>query len=102
MSRRKKEKTEASFRELLGLDSRRSRPAPDKPTSPLCSETSWKTLTTAARRISVRFLPLRILRRSFATHLCENGADQDHCSNTSPTRLPEFCPDLRFKPFEGV
>src|ERR1051326_2547405 len=76
MSRRKKEKTEASFRELLGLDSRRSRPAPDKPTSPLCSETSWKTLTTAARRISVRFLPLRILRRSFATHLCENGADR--------------------------
>jgi site-specific recombinase XerD len=48
------------------------RPIPDKP---LCNHTAWKILTLAARRIGLRFLPARILRHSFATHLCENGAD---------------------------
>jgi len=48
------------------------RPAPDKR---LCNHTAWKILTAAARRIGLRFLPARVLRSSFATHLCENGAD---------------------------
>jgi integrase/recombinase XerD len=48
------------------------RPAPDKR---LCNHTAWKILTVAARRIGLRFLPARMLRSSFATHLCENGAD---------------------------
>ena len=49
-----------------------SRPVPDKP---LCNNTAWKILTAAARRIGLSFLPARMLRHSFATHLCENGAD---------------------------
>ena len=48
------------------------RPVPDKP---LCNQTAWKILTAAARRIGLRFLPARMLRHSFATHLLENGAD---------------------------
>lgn len=49
-----------------------SRPVPDRP---LCNQTAWKILTEAARRIGLFFLPARMLRHSFATHLCENGAD---------------------------
>lgn len=49
-----------------------TRPVPNRP---LCSQTAWKILTAAARRIGLRFLPPRILRHSFATHLYENGAD---------------------------
>ncbi len=48
------------------------RPVPEKR---LCNHTAWKILTAAARRIGLRFLPARMLRSSFATHLCENGAD---------------------------
>lgn len=48
------------------------RPVPDKP---LCNHTAWKILTAAARRIGLRFLPARVLRHSFGTHLYENGAD---------------------------
>jgi len=49
-----------------------ARPVPDKP---LCPHTAWKILTAAAHRIGLSFLPARLLRHSFATHLCENGAD---------------------------
>lgn len=55
---------------LQGIDL--SRPIPDKP---MCSHTVWKIMTAAARRIGLRFLPPRMLRHSFATHLFENGAD---------------------------
>lgn len=48
------------------------RPLPDKP---MCNNTVWKITTAAARRIGLRFLPPRMLRHSFATHLYENGAD---------------------------
>jgi site-specific recombinase XerD len=48
------------------------RPVPDRP---LCNHTAWKILTEAARRIGLRFLPGGMLRHSFATHLCQNGAD---------------------------
>ena len=48
------------------------RPVPDKP---LCNQTAWKILTAAARRVGLPFLPARMLRHSFATHLLENGAD---------------------------
>lgn len=61
----------ARFAKLLkGVDL--SRPVPDKP---LCTQTAWKILTAAAGRIGRPFLPARTLRHSFATHLCENGAD---------------------------
>jgi site-specific recombinase XerD len=49
-----------------------TRPIPDRP---LCQHTAWKILTAAARRVGLRFLPARMLRHSFATHLWENGAD---------------------------
>ena len=49
-----------------------SRPLPNKP---ICNHTAWKILTEAAGRIGLRFLPARMLRHSFATHLLENGAD---------------------------
>jgi integrase/recombinase XerD len=49
-----------------------TRPIPDRP---LCQHTAWKILTAAAHRIGLRFLPARMLRHSFATHLWENGAD---------------------------
>jgi site-specific recombinase XerD len=49
-----------------------TRPVPDKP---ICQHTAWKILTLAARRVGLRFLPARMLRHSFATHLWENGAD---------------------------
>lgn len=49
-----------------------SRPLPDKP---LGNHTAWKIMTEAARRIGLSFLPPRMLRHSFATHLLENGAD---------------------------
>jgi site-specific recombinase XerD len=48
------------------------RPIPDRP---ICQHTAWKILTAAALRIGLRFLPARMLRHSFATHLWENGAD---------------------------
>lgn len=48
------------------------RPVPMKP---LCNHTVWKIMTMAARRIGLRFLPPRLLRHSFATHLYESGAD---------------------------
>ena len=49
-----------------------ARPFPDKP---ICNDTAWKILTTAARRVGFRFLPPRMLRHLFATHLLENGSD---------------------------
>jgi integrase/recombinase XerD len=49
-----------------------TRPVPDRP---ICQHTAWKILTAAALRIGLRFLPARMLRHSFATHLWENGAD---------------------------
>ena len=49
-----------------------TRPVPDRP---LCNHTAWKILTTAARRVGLRFLPAGMLRHSFTTHLCQNGAD---------------------------
>jgi site-specific recombinase XerD len=49
-----------------------TRPIPDRP---ICQHTAWKILTAAALRIGLRFLPARMLRHSFATHLWENGAD---------------------------
>ena len=55
---------------LKGVDL--TRPVPDKP---ICQHTAWKILTAAARRIGLRFLPARMLRHSFATHLWEQGAD---------------------------
>lgn len=55
---------------LRGVDL--SRPTPDKP---MCNHTVWKIMTAAARRIGLRFLPPRMLRHSFATHLFESGAD---------------------------
>jgi site-specific recombinase XerD len=48
------------------------RPVPDRP---LCNHTAWKILTEAARRIGLCFVPGGMLRHSFATHLCQNGAD---------------------------
>jgi integrase/recombinase XerD len=48
------------------------RPVPDRP---LCNHTVWKITTAAARRIGLRFLPPRMLRHSFATHLYEKGAE---------------------------
>ena len=57
-------------RHLKGVDL--TRPIPDRP---LCQHTAWKILTAAALRIGLRFLPARMLRHSFATHLWENGAD---------------------------
>jgi integrase/recombinase XerD len=48
------------------------RPVPDRP---MCNATVWKITTAAARRIGLRFLPPRMLRHSFATHLYERGAD---------------------------
>ncbi len=61
----------ARFKHLLkGVNL--TRPAPDKP---LNNYTAWKILTAAARRIGLRFLPVRTLRHSFATHLWENGVD---------------------------
>lgn len=48
------------------------RPVPDRP---MCNNTVWKIMTKAARRIGLRFLPPRMLRHSFATHLFESGAD---------------------------
>lgn len=55
---------------LKGVDL--TRPIPDRP---ICQHTAWKILTAAALRIGLRFLPARMLRHSFATHLWENGAD---------------------------
>jgi integrase/recombinase XerD len=49
-----------------------TRPIPDRP---MCQHTAWRILTAAALRIGLRFLPARMLRHSFATHLWENGAD---------------------------
>jgi site-specific recombinase XerD len=49
-----------------------TRPVPDKPVN---NNTAWKILTNAGRRIGLRFLPARLLRHSFATHMLENGAD---------------------------
>jgi integrase/recombinase XerD len=49
-----------------------SRPIPDRP---MCKHTAWKMLRNAARRIKRDFLPARTIRHSYATHLCENGAD---------------------------
>jgi integrase/recombinase XerD len=49
-----------------------TRPIPDRP---ICQHTAWKILTAGALRIGQRFLPARMLRHSFATHLWENGAD---------------------------
>lgn len=49
-----------------------SRPIPDRP---MCKHTAWKILRNAARRIKRDFLPARTIRHSYATHLCENGAD---------------------------
>jgi integrase/recombinase XerD len=61
----------ARFKRFLkGIDL--TRPVPDKP---LNTHTAWKILTAAARRIGLRFLPVRTLRHSFATHLWENGVD---------------------------
>jgi integrase len=57
-------------RHLQGVDL--TRPVPDHP---LCQHTAWKILTAAARRVGLRFLPARMLRHSFATHMWENGAD---------------------------
>ena len=57
-------------RHLMGVNL--SRPIPDRP---LCQHTAWKILRNAARRIGKDFLPARVLRHSYATHLCENGAD---------------------------
>ncbi len=48
------------------------RPIPDRP---MCNNTVWKIMTKAARRVGLRFLPPRMLRHSFATHLYEGGAD---------------------------
>src|SRR5580658_187840 len=55
---------------LKGVDL--TRPVPDKP---LNNYTAWRILTAAGRRIGLRFLPVRTLRHSFATHLWENGVD---------------------------
>jgi site-specific recombinase XerD len=55
---------------LKGVNLRR--PIPDRP---ICQHTAWKILTAAALRVGLRFLPARMLRHSFATHLWENGAD---------------------------
>jgi site-specific recombinase XerD len=55
---------------LKGVDL--TRPVPDKP---ICQHTAWKILTAAARRVGLRFLPARMVRHSFATHLWERGAD---------------------------
>jgi site-specific recombinase XerD len=49
-----------------------TRPIPDRP---MCKHTVWKILSVAARRIGVKFLPVRVLRHTCATHLWENGAD---------------------------
>jgi site-specific recombinase XerD len=49
-----------------------TRPIPDRP---MCKHTAWKILRNAARRVKRDFLPARTVRHSYATHLCENGAD---------------------------
>jgi len=64
-------KARARFKQFLrgvNLD----RPVPHKP---ICNHTVWKIMTAAARRIGLRFLPPRMLRHSFATHMYEKGAD---------------------------
>jgi len=70
---RKMTKADAKVRlrqHLKGMDL--TRPIPDRP---ICQHTAWKILTAAAVRSGLRFLPARMLRHSFATHLWENGAD---------------------------
>lgn len=66
-----KETARARLAKILA-DAKLDRPVPDKP---MCNHTVWKITTAAARRIGLRFLPPRMLRHSFATHLYESGAD---------------------------
>jgi site-specific recombinase XerD len=49
-----------------------ARPTPDKP---ICTDTAWEIMKQAAQRIGLKFLPARMIRHSYATHLRENGAD---------------------------
>ena len=71
LSKMTRAKAEMKLRQhLKGVDL--TRPIPDRP---LCQHTAWKILTAAAHRVGLGFLPARMLRHSFATHLWENGAD---------------------------
>ena len=66
-----RKEAQAAFRKYL-KNVKLSRPLPNRPIHP---NTVFKILRSAAHRISLKFLPTRTLRHSFATHLLENGAD---------------------------